>query len=326
MKMLKLSDVVVVDRHRTDLGDLGPLAESIRENGLLHPIVVTPAKRLVAGQRRMEACRLLGFGEVPVTVVTNLTSAASLLRAELDENVCRKEMTPAERKALTDRLLELERPAAKERQGHGATAPGKNASGPGTRSVGNAGDIAAKAAGWSRTSYERTKRVLDAATDPTAAPEVRAAAQTAAAGMEAGTVTVKEAASSVARARIVHAPSRRPVAERADQIRGLTDRGYSASQIAKEIGVGEQQVRKIATEVGITLVDTALGRRRRVDPNRVIDTTVSSLEGIAIGVDVVEVADLDPERVEQWATSLSNSLRSLNRLAKQLKEMARGQE
>lgn len=56
-------------RYRQDLGDLRPLAESIEEVGLLHPVVVTPEGRLIAGQRRLAACRLLGWAEVPVTVV-----------------------------------------------------------------------------------------------------------------------------------------------------------------------------------------------------------------------------------------------------------------
>ena len=39
--------------------------DSIAEVGLLHPVVVTPEGRLIAGQRRLEACRQLGWTEVP---------------------------------------------------------------------------------------------------------------------------------------------------------------------------------------------------------------------------------------------------------------------
>lgn len=116
-----------------------PLVDSIREVGLLHPVVVTASNRLVAGQRRLEACRRLGFEQIPVTVATNLTSAAAVLMAERDENTCRKEMTPLERKSLTDALLELERPAAEERMKAGRPWA------PRSRGSGKAADIAAEA-------------------------------------------------------------------------------------------------------------------------------------------------------------------------------------
>ena len=47
-----IADIVVGNRHRRELGDIDGLAASIRELGLLHPIVVTPERRLIAGVRR----------------------------------------------------------------------------------------------------------------------------------------------------------------------------------------------------------------------------------------------------------------------------------
>lgn len=47
-------------RHRKGVGDLEELAASISEVGLLHPPVVTSAGVLVAGARRLEACKRLG--------------------------------------------------------------------------------------------------------------------------------------------------------------------------------------------------------------------------------------------------------------------------
>ncbi|HYE98555.1 MAG TPA: ParB N-terminal domain-containing protein, partial [Planctomycetota bacterium] len=51
--------------------DVAALAASIRAHGLLHPIVVRPAGRdfeVVCGQRRLDACRALGWGEIPALV------------------------------------------------------------------------------------------------------------------------------------------------------------------------------------------------------------------------------------------------------------------
>ena len=61
-----VNEIDIVDRHRRDLGDIAALADSIRDIGLLHPITLTRTNRLVAGQRRLQAIRLIGMDTVPV--------------------------------------------------------------------------------------------------------------------------------------------------------------------------------------------------------------------------------------------------------------------
>ena len=58
---LPIEEIKIGVRFRRDLGDLKSLAESIKAVGLLHPIVVTSDGLLIAGQRRLEASRLLQF-------------------------------------------------------------------------------------------------------------------------------------------------------------------------------------------------------------------------------------------------------------------------
>lgn len=65
------------------------------------------------GQRRLEACRLLGWREVPVTVV-DLYQAA---RGEAHENLVRKDLLPSEIVALKRAIEPLERREARLRQG-----------------------------------------------------------------------------------------------------------------------------------------------------------------------------------------------------------------
>jgi ParB family chromosome partitioning protein len=57
------------DRLRRDLGEIEELAQNIAIVGLLHPIVVTADGRLVAGARRLAAVMLLGWKEIPVTIM-----------------------------------------------------------------------------------------------------------------------------------------------------------------------------------------------------------------------------------------------------------------
>src|SRR5688572_12896863 len=110
---MRIDDIDVGARHRIDLGDVDGLAASIREVGLLHPIVVTPDGRLIAGARRLEACRRLGMEEVAVTVV----SLENTLRGEWAENADRKDFTPSEAVAIGRALEEVERAKARDRQG-----------------------------------------------------------------------------------------------------------------------------------------------------------------------------------------------------------------
>ena len=101
MTMIATAEVVVGERYRREPGDLPALADSIREAGLLHPIVVTSDGRLVCGERRLRACRdLLGWDEIPARVVDECTPE----EGELHENEARKDLAPSERVKLVEAL------------------------------------------------------------------------------------------------------------------------------------------------------------------------------------------------------------------------------
>lgn len=101
-----IEEIIVGDRRREDMGDITGLAESIRQFGLLHPIVVDEQKRLVAGGRRLTACKSLGWQEVEVTFLGEL-SEDELSEIELEENLQRKDLTDAERSKKIKRLVDL---------------------------------------------------------------------------------------------------------------------------------------------------------------------------------------------------------------------------
>src|SRR5450830_958497 len=95
---LPLSRIKLGQRFRRDLGNIDALTDSIREVGLLHPIVVDADGNLIAGQRRLAACHLLGMKDIPVTIVE--LDDAGRLRAEQDENITPKSFTPSEAVAI----------------------------------------------------------------------------------------------------------------------------------------------------------------------------------------------------------------------------------
>lgn len=94
-------------RETFDEGALAELAASIREVGLLQPLVVRTAGErfeLVAGERRLRAARTAGLDRVPVVVRD--TSDVELLREALIENIHREELNPLEEAAAYQQLLE----------------------------------------------------------------------------------------------------------------------------------------------------------------------------------------------------------------------------
>jgi N6-adenosine-specific RNA methylase IME4/ParB-like chromosome segregation protein Spo0J len=110
---MDVSAIKVGARHRRELGDIASLARSIERLGLLHPVVVTPDGRLIAGERRLEAYKMLGRTEIPVTEV----DLEEIARGELAENSDRLNFLPSEIEAIRRTLEPIEKAAAKARQG-----------------------------------------------------------------------------------------------------------------------------------------------------------------------------------------------------------------
>jgi ParB family chromosome partitioning protein len=86
-------------RRDFDPAELEGLAASIREHGVLQPLIVTPEPGsdkygLVAGERRLQAARIAGLGAVPVIVRT--ASDQQRLELALIENLQRTDLNPLE--------------------------------------------------------------------------------------------------------------------------------------------------------------------------------------------------------------------------------------
>jgi ParB family chromosome partitioning protein len=90
-------------RTRGDCGDLTALVSSLRRYGQIHPIVVSEDLELIAGRRRLEAARRLGWQTIAARVTGRL-SATERLELELEENVQRLALTTDEMAAGFARL------------------------------------------------------------------------------------------------------------------------------------------------------------------------------------------------------------------------------
>ena len=92
-----------------DKTSLEELAESIKENGLLQPILVREygegRYQIIAGERRYRACRLAGLTEIPSIILDK--SDADTAQIALIENIQREDLNPIE-EAMAYRSLQTE--------------------------------------------------------------------------------------------------------------------------------------------------------------------------------------------------------------------------
>jgi 16S rRNA G966 N2-methylase RsmD len=140
---MQISQIIVSNRFRKDIGDLKSLKNSISEIGLLHPVVINETNYLIAGQRRLLACQELGWKEIPVTVI-NLDK---IIKGEYAENAIRKDFDPSEAVAIWE-AMESYQKTGKKRPPSESDEPR---------------DRAAKILGMSHDTLSKAKQVVEAA-------------------------------------------------------------------------------------------------------------------------------------------------------------------
>jgi len=95
IEQISIDAVRVVDRVREDYGDIDALAASLKSCGQHMPIIVDEKYRLLAGGRRLQAAKRLGWTTINARVMDGL-SPLQKLDIEVQENLMRKDFTEAE--------------------------------------------------------------------------------------------------------------------------------------------------------------------------------------------------------------------------------------
>lgn len=117
IQSIPLSHLIASEQPRPLLtAQVDLLASSIKQIGLIQPITVTPTTvlhgiaepgwRIVAGHHRVAAVRALGWTEVDAIVIDNERNLQNEL-VEIDENLCRAELTATQRTAYTKRRKQI---------------------------------------------------------------------------------------------------------------------------------------------------------------------------------------------------------------------------
>lgn len=109
---IKLINPSLIDPHpdnpRKNIGDVTDLAASIKTNGLLTPLSVVPngsRYRVIAGHRRLAACKQAGTGAVPCFVLD--LDPLQQLEAMITENCQREQLTALEEADAIQGMLDL---------------------------------------------------------------------------------------------------------------------------------------------------------------------------------------------------------------------------
>jgi ParB family chromosome partitioning protein len=150
-----IASIIVGVRHRKDMGDVGGLAASIKEVGLLHPPVITPTGHLIAGERRLRAVQSLGWNEVPVRVI----DVSAVVRGELAENSFRKDFVPSEMVAIAAAVEMEEQAQARKRMIAAHASPAESAE----QAKGETRQKVAARIGTSHDTLAKAKQIVAAA-------------------------------------------------------------------------------------------------------------------------------------------------------------------
>lgn len=102
---IEIEKIKVSKRVRKDLGNLEPLKDSMRRYGQLNPITITQNYELIAGQRRLQSAKELGWSMINANIVS-ITDPITKLEMELEENTQRSDFTDLE---LLDGYQQLEK-------------------------------------------------------------------------------------------------------------------------------------------------------------------------------------------------------------------------
>ena len=108
--LISIDDIKVKKRIRKDLGNLEALKDSLKRYGLMNPITLNSKYELIAGQRRLEAAKQLGWTTIQVNILESAQDKISQLEMELEENTQRYDFSDEELLAGYAALEKLRNP------------------------------------------------------------------------------------------------------------------------------------------------------------------------------------------------------------------------
>ena len=108
--LVPIEDIKVKKRIRKDMGDIAALADSMKRFGQISPIVITRKNVLIAGGRRLEAARSLGWRTINA-IEAEISDELTKLEYELEENIQRRDFSAEEAEDAARKINQLRNPS-----------------------------------------------------------------------------------------------------------------------------------------------------------------------------------------------------------------------
>ena len=106
---IPVDNIIVKKRIRKDMGDIDSLAESLKRYGQIHPVIINKKSVLIAGARRLEAAKRLGWRTINA-IISDSSDELHRLELEVEENIQRHDFTIEELAEATRKLYKLRNP------------------------------------------------------------------------------------------------------------------------------------------------------------------------------------------------------------------------
>jgi len=103
--IVRINEIQIKKRIRKELGNINELSESMKIHGLMNPIVISREYQLIAGFRRLESAKKLGWQSIEANIIDAPTNLKQL-EMEIEENILRKDFTTDE---IVDAYTKLEK-------------------------------------------------------------------------------------------------------------------------------------------------------------------------------------------------------------------------
>ncbi len=110
MQKISIADIKIHKRAREEVLEIEELAESIKRFGLLNPIIVDTNYILVAGYRRLEAVKRLGWSSIDANII-EIKDGISALELEIEENIQRIQFSDEELLNAFKKLNRIKNPS-----------------------------------------------------------------------------------------------------------------------------------------------------------------------------------------------------------------------
>jgi hypothetical protein len=277
----------------------------IAANGLHEAIWIYEGK-ILDGRNRYRACMELG-----ITPLFRTYSGPSPVAFAWSQNGERRHLNHGQRSAIGVEMLPALQEEAKKRQlaglKRGSSFPVPPKVGERESGKSEAVDAAGRIVGTSGTSVQRAKAIK--AADPEAFEKIKQ-----------GLLKIGPVYAEIKRKE--GAPRYQPREVRQEEIRRLAKEGNRSDQIAQALKISEQQVRRLARLGGIGLPDATIGHVAKINSRRVVEESISTLEGVALGLRTINGARLEcsPSEAAEWVKSIDASIRVISKLRKILRE------